>query len=255
MGDKVWVDLHLQIKKGRTKKLSPKWDGPWDVTNKTSPVNYRVRRKKGEKWFTQRVHVSRMRPFKEKGGEGKAEEAKNPEEIEVNEGFIEDAIVIEGSREAPTIQEAQEETLEKRKIRQIRDEREDGEKRKEYLILWEGEEEVPMWVPAQELGEFKEELVKFQTEKKNSKLTSSEVATHLKLFLEQMRLRPDYNLKIAKREAGKLMGEDSAIIRSWRIRKALGAEIKKTATLSELVSLVEKVLKDFNTIFAEELQR
>jgi hypothetical protein len=112
-----------------------------------------------------------------------------------------------------------------------------------------------MWVPAQELREFKEELIRFEMEQKNSKLTSSEVAIHLKLFLEQMKLCLDYNLKLAKREAGNLMGEDSAIICSWRVRKALGAEIKKSSTLLELISLIEKVLRDFNTVFAEELQR
>jgi hypothetical protein len=104
-----------------------------------------------------------MRQFKEREGKGKTEETKNSEELEINEGFNE-VSDIERSREALTIQEISKntlvedkskqplivpfkimiplKTLEKRKIRQVRDEREDGEKRKEYLILWEGEEEV-----------------------------------------------------------------------------------------------------------------
>lgn len=60
VGDKVLLKNNV-LRRGRSKKLTQPWIGPYEITEKNSDVNYTIRY--GNKQKTQRVHINRLRPF------------------------------------------------------------------------------------------------------------------------------------------------------------------------------------------------
>ena len=63
VGQEVWVYWPRKTAKGRTKKLTPCWDGPWTVLRFVTEVNVEVR--KGREQLI--LHVDRIRPLEVEG--------------------------------------------------------------------------------------------------------------------------------------------------------------------------------------------
>lgn len=61
IGDRVLL-RDFTVRRGRSRKMSPFYIGPYPITDKTSPVNYVI--KKGRKLT--KVHASRLKPFRER---------------------------------------------------------------------------------------------------------------------------------------------------------------------------------------------
>ncbi len=59
-GDRVYL-FFPQIKKHRTKKLTHRWSGPWQVLRRVTAVQYEVEEEGGGR--RQMVHVTRMKPY------------------------------------------------------------------------------------------------------------------------------------------------------------------------------------------------
>lgn len=63
VGDIVWLYVKQVTKTGRAKKLKMPWQGPYTIVAQKSPVTYKLRMKGN---LTQSVHVSRLKPYKER---------------------------------------------------------------------------------------------------------------------------------------------------------------------------------------------
>ena len=58
-GEKVWV-LNPRIFKGRSPKWEKRYQGPFEVVERLNDVNYKVRRKAGDKIFV--THADKLKP-------------------------------------------------------------------------------------------------------------------------------------------------------------------------------------------------
>ena len=62
VGDKVLLRTFVVLKK-RSKKLTPKWTGPWEITGVIQGVTYRIKNCQNPKMKEQKAHMSRLKPF------------------------------------------------------------------------------------------------------------------------------------------------------------------------------------------------
>ena len=91
-GDKVWLDAHNLPIKTRSRKLSPRQYGPFQVLEKLSPVTYRIQLPISMK-IRNVFHVDLLIPFHETDAYGPAYSQPAPELINGDEEYEVEAII------------------------------------------------------------------------------------------------------------------------------------------------------------------
>ena len=137
VGDKVWLDSRNIRTAQPSKKLEHKRYGPYEITEKLSPLNYRLKLPKELRSIHDVMHIEKLLPY---------EEDTIPERVPIPPPPIE----IEGETEY--------------KVDKILDSQRKG-KKLEYLVLWKGYGiEENSWEPVQNLMHAKDALKIFHKE-------------------------------------------------------------------------------------------
>src|SRR5438128_6359083 len=82
LGQKVWLDVkNIQLRR-KSMKLAPKWLGPYEIIQKISPLNYKLRLPREMSRIHPVFHVNELRTHKESRIEGRKQPEPGPVEIE-----------------------------------------------------------------------------------------------------------------------------------------------------------------------------
>jgi transposase InsO family protein len=131
------ANITADFEKNRpTRKLAPRFIGPFQISEIISPVNYKLDLQ-GQLDIHPVFHVSLLKPYK-----------RNPPEFEGREIARPPPVIVEGEKEYEV-----EKILDKRVHR----------RRTEYLVKWRGYDQFEStWLPAKELTHAKEALQEFE---------------------------------------------------------------------------------------------